>query len=63
MITSRNERRLNRKITDAMRRSKVRPEIVYAFEKTGRLVTKENSKLLTAEELAEWHAAVAEHRA
>lgn len=38
------------------------PHIVYAAKKTGRIVTVENQHLLSAEELAEWNAAVAEFR-
>ena len=45
-----------------LREANVRPEIIYAYQKTGRLVTEENSQLLSAEELAEWDAAVDEYR-
>ena len=38
------------------------PHLVYAAQKTGRIVTVENQHLLTADELAEWNAAVAEYR-
>lgn len=38
------------------------PHIVYAAQKTGRIVTVENQHLLSSEELAEWDAAVAEYR-
>ena len=38
------------------------PHIVYAAQKTGRIVTVENQHLLSADELAEWNAAVAEYR-
>ena len=38
------------------------PDIVYAAQKTGRIVTAENQHLLSNEELAEWDAAVAENR-
>lgn len=57
---------LDRKIRDTMlhvlREAKVPPEFIYAFEKTGRLVTAENAKHLNEDELAEWDAAVAEYR-
>jgi hypothetical protein len=39
------------------------PEIIYAFEKTGRLVTSESMKYLTDVELAEWEEAIAEYDA
>lgn len=39
----------------------VRPEIIYAFEKTGRVVTETNIKNLSKAEIAEWEAAVDEY--
>jgi hypothetical protein len=39
------------------------PEIIYAFEKTGRIVTAETMPSLTDAELAEWDAAIAEYHA
>lgn len=39
----------------------IRPEIVYAFEKTGRLVTETNYKKLSKADLAEWEAAIDEY--
>lgn len=50
-------------IVRAMRQAGVREEIIYAFQKTGRLVTSENAKYLTREELVEWEAAIDEYRA
>jgi hypothetical protein len=48
---------------EAMHKAEVRPEIIYAFQKTGRLVTWENRKNLTRAELKEWTDAVDEwHR-
>lgn len=38
------------------------PEFVYAFDKTGRLVTETNMHLLTPEEYQEWVDAVEEFR-
>jgi hypothetical protein len=40
----------------------VRPEIIYAFQKTGRLVTADNRKNLSPTELKEWEDAVDEWR-
>lgn len=45
-----------------LREANVRPEIIYAYQKTGRLVTEENAKLLGEHELAEWNGAVDEYR-
>lgn len=49
-------------IRAAMVGAGVRPEILYAFDKTGRVVTDENAALLTVEDLAEWQAAIDEYR-
>jgi hypothetical protein len=38
------------------------PEFVYAFDKTGRLVTESNMHLLAPEEYQEWVDAVEEYR-
>jgi hypothetical protein len=38
------------------------PEFVYAFQKTGRLVTESNMHMLTKAEYKEWCAAVDEYR-
>lgn len=46
----------------AMRRAGIDPALIYATEKTGRIVTEENTGMLTAEELAEWYAAIEEYR-
>lgn len=45
----------------AMERANANPAHIYAFRKTGRLVTKENSINMTDEEIAEWNAAVDEY--
>lgn len=50
-------------IVKTMKEAGTRPEIIYAFEKTGRLVTADNRNLLTDRDLAEWDAAVDEYRA
>jgi len=48
---------------EAMHKAGVRPEMIYAYQKTGRIVTRENSKHLTKAELREWTDAVNEwHR-
>ena len=47
---------------EVFRQAGTPPHIVYAAQKTGRIVTAENQHLLTSEELAEWDAAVAEYR-
>ena len=49
-------------ILNALIRADSRPELVYAFQKTGRLVTESNQHLLTRAELKEWKDAVEEYR-
>jgi hypothetical protein len=41
----------------------IRPELIYAMKKTGRMVTESNQHLLTNEELQEWRDATEEYRA
>jgi hypothetical protein len=48
-------------VLGAMERAGTRPEIIYAYKKTGRVVTEENSKQLSKEDLDEWNAAIAEY--
>ncbi|QNI30528.1 hypothetical protein H7849_15405 [Alloacidobacterium dinghuense] len=40
----------------------IRPALIYAMKKTGRIVTEQNRKLLSPEELAEWDAAIDEYK-
>ena len=42
--------------------SEIDPAIVYAMNKTGRIVTETNAQFLTDAELQEWHDAVDEYR-
>ena len=44
-----------------MKKAGLDPAIIYAFEKTGLLVTEENQHLLPEKDLAEWEAAIAEY--
>ena len=43
-------------------RARTPPHIVYAAQKTGRIVTEENQHLLSEDELDEWNAAVKEYQ-
>ena len=48
--------------TEAMVAAGIRPEIIYAHRKTGGLiVTEENLEKLSAEDIAEWEAAIDEY--
>ena len=54
---------LDQHMLEAMHKAGVRPAIIYAYQKTGRLVTRENRKRLTKAELKEWNDAFDEwHR-
>jgi hypothetical protein len=46
---------------EAMRAAGVRPALVYAYERTGLIVTRENRGLLSAADLDEWEDAIAEY--
>ena len=48
-------------LVDNMRKIGIRPELIYAFEKTGLLVTEDNKRLIPDIDLAEWGAAVEEY--
>ncbi|WP_423205035.1 DUF5677 domain-containing protein [Pseudomonas kribbensis] len=50
-----------REIVRALETANVSPELIYAFKKTGRLVTKTNASFLTKLELQEWKNAVKEY--
>ena len=50
-------------MVQAMKQAGLNPAIVYAFEKTGLLVTEENQDMLSDSDLAEWEAAIREYEA
>ena len=50
-------------IAEGMKAAGVDPAFVYAFEKTGLLVTEENQHLIPDADLAEWDAAIEEYEA
>ena len=48
---------------EAMHKAQIHPALIYAYQKTGRIVSRENSKHLTKAELKEWKDAFDEwHR-
>jgi hypothetical protein len=51
---------IEHKMLEALHKAGVRPAMIYAFQKTGRLVTEKNRKKLTKAELKEWTDAVDE---
>ncbi len=46
----------------AMKAAGIAPELIYAWQRTGRLVTEENLERLSAEAVAEWQGAIEEYR-
>jgi integrase len=50
-------------ILSAAGKSGIRPELIYAMRKTGRIVTESNQQLLTDDELHEWQDAIEEYLA
>lgn len=52
---------LEHEMVQAMKLANIDPAKIYAFEKTGRLVTEENQDVLTEADLAEWEAAIDEY--
>lgn len=46
----------------AMREAGIDPAMIYAYMKTGLIVTEYNQKILSARDLAEWDNAIAEYR-
>lgn len=56
-----SEKELQEKMLEMMKRAGTAPEIVYAFQKTGRLVTDETYEKLSQKERDEWDAAIDEY--
>ena len=50
-------------IVEAMKKAGLDPALIYAFEKTGLMVTEANEHLISDKDRAEWDAAVLEYRA
>ena len=54
---------LEHRVVEDMKKAGIDPALIYAFEKTGRLVTEQNRHLLPDSALDEWQAAVEEYEA
>src|SRR5438105_11720732 len=54
-------RDVQREMMDAMLQTGMRPEIMYAYRKTGRLLTRKNESLLPEKDIEEWDAAIEEY--
>ena len=53
--------RVDSEIVDAMVKAGIEPEKIYAYRKTGLIVTEQNWGLLSKEQQQEWEAAIAEY--
>jgi hypothetical protein len=49
-------------MVEAMKAAGFDPAFIYAYERTGRLVTEQNQHLLSDADLAEWQAAIDEYQ-
>ena len=54
---------LEHQMVEDMKAAGIDPAFIYAFEKTGRLVTEQNQHLLPENALDEWQAAIEEYEA
>ena len=54
---------MEHQMIEAMKQAGINPAIIYATEKTGRIVSEENVDLLSDVELEEWQAAIEEYEA
>lgn len=52
---------MTKEIIRAMREARVPERLIYAFEKTGRIVTRENSRHLSSQDLQEWNDALRQY--
>jgi len=53
---------MQEQMCETMRSACIDPAVIYAYQVTGRLLTKENKRFLTAEELMEWNDAIHEYQ-
>jgi hypothetical protein len=61
LIDDETQQHMIEEMTTLMEEAGAHPAHIYAFQKTGRIVTEENSVLLTAAEQKEWHSALREY--
>jgi hypothetical protein len=52
---------INEEMVKAMNAAGIRPSLIYAWNKTGLLVTEENRHLIPEADLEEWQAAIEEY--
>jgi hypothetical protein len=59
-VTSR-PKKIQKDMIAAMRAAGIRPELIYAYERTGFLLSEDGYKSLSAEDKAEYDAAIDEY--
>lgn len=59
-ISQETQDEYERGIVEAMATAGIDPALIYAFKKTGRIVTATNKRLLSEQEMAEWEEAIDE---
>jgi hypothetical protein len=50
-----------RDVISAMHRARVSPELIYAYLRTGLIVTRENQRYLSAKDRDDWNRAIVEY--
>lgn len=53
--------KFNALMVDSMKQAGIRGSLIYAYEKTGMMLSSENKNLYTKEDLAEWDHAMEEY--
>jgi hypothetical protein len=54
-------KRIDNAMIEAMERAGIRPELIYAYRKTGLIVTTDNRHRVSSEDMAAWDAAMKEY--
>ena len=52
---------LQRDVISAMHRARISPELIYAYLRTGLIVTQENQRYLSAKDRDDWNRAIVEY--
>jgi len=56
-----SEQKIEDEMVDMLRETGMRPQFIYAYKKTGFLLTAENESLVSEQDVAEWDAAIDEY--
>ncbi|HUN85970.1 MAG TPA: hypothetical protein VMU48_16445 [Terracidiphilus sp.] len=59
-LTEAHIEKMQNEMCDLMAKVGIKPAIIYAYRKTGRILTAENQRYLTKAELKEWESAIRE---